>query len=216
MLVLWLWQKPQIASVWVDSTRAQAESLAAVVSQNEATRDDADDYRAAQKLATQLICAQATSRRQHQNSRAFSRVSVQRTLSELCENPDAGAEALRIADALTECRQNIDDLLTVKKEEVVVAPLPPAKSLSSAHAIGADRKRPVAHCYAAAAAGGGGQQRKLRRLSSAGNTPKHPRGLDFLSKCLSTSSEEGEAEEGEVYSSEDEAAEDLVLPEKND
>ena len=48
MLVLWLWQKPQIASVWVDSTRAQAESLAAVVSQNEATRDDADDYRAAQ------------------------------------------------------------------------------------------------------------------------------------------------------------------------
>ena len=78
MLVLWLWQKPQIASVWVDSTRAQAESLAAVVSQNEATRDDADDYRAAQKLATQLICAQATSRRQHQNSRAFSRVSVQR------------------------------------------------------------------------------------------------------------------------------------------
>ena len=219
MFVFWLWQKPQVAAVLLDSTRAQAEGLAAVVSQAEATRDDADRFRSAQKLGTSLLHAQATSRRQHQNSRAFSRVSVQKDLSELCEDSEVGSEALRYADALTECRQTLEELFPVKDEEDVPledtsAPSTPVKPPPEKAAYFPPAgKRQLVHLYAAAAAGGGDQQQKLQRLSSAGSTPYHPRkGRDnFLTKCLSTSSEEGETV-GAVYSSEEE--EDLVLPEK--
>ena len=55
----------------LDSARQQLERLADCAANGEATRADADAFRAAYKLATRVIFAQAASRRHHQNSQKF-------------------------------------------------------------------------------------------------------------------------------------------------
>ena len=187
----------------LDSARQQLERLADCAANGEATRADADAFRAAYKLATRVIFAQAASRRHHQNSSKFARNQVLKDLSFLSENPEVASVANAVAEALTEAKLCVATLFPIK-EEPVSPPAPPAPPAVEEHTFEAGiEKRPLVHLYAAAAAAGGGgaeqpEERPVKRQSSAGHTPYHP---SVVRQCLQSSSSDDE--EGEAYSSDE-------------